>query len=170
MNITILIWTAIIILWSVKTASDQKKRTQRPIRRDDDERVAPPIETEARRASPVLRPAGWKHGERVEEIPAEPLFAEAVSLETIDYDAPADSLPAAAAPRNRNVHPATATPLGVRPTAAPRNIVSATAAPKEEPAASASAWLSATDGQLGEQFDLRRAVIYSEILKPKFED
>lgn len=166
MNITILIWTAIIILWSVKTASDQKKRTQRPIRRDDDERVAPPIETEARRASPVLRPAGWKHGERVEEIPAEPLFAEAVSLETIDYDAPADSLPAAAP---RNVHPATATPHGVRRAAAPRNIVSA-AAPKEESAAPASAWLSATDGQLGEQFDLRRAVIYSEILKPKFED
>lgn len=166
MNITILIWTAIIILWSVKTASDQKKRTQRPIRRDDDERVAPPIETEARRASPVLRPAGWKHGERVEEIPAEPLFAEAVSLETIDYDAPADSLPAAAP---HNVHPATATPHGVRRAAAPRNIVSA-AAPKEESAAPASAWLSATDGQLGEQFDLRRAVIYSEILKPKFED
>lgn len=167
MNITILIWTAIIILWSVKTASDQKKRTQRPIRRDDDERVAPPIETEARRASPVLRPAGWKHGERVEEIPAEPLFAEAASLETIDYDAPADSLPAVVTPRN--VHPATATPHDVR-RAAPRNIISATAAPKEEPAASASAWLSATDEQLGEQFDLRRAVIYSEILKPKFED
>ena len=29
---------------------------------------------------------------------------------------------------------------------------------------------AATDGPLGEPFDLRRAVIYSEILKPKFEE
>ena len=50
MDITVLIWVAIIILWSVKTASDQKKRTQRQERQadDTDERVAPPVE------SPVL--------------------------------------------------------------------------------------------------------------------
>ena len=43
MDITVLIWVAIIILWSVKTASDQKKRTQRQERQadDTDERVAP---------------------------------------------------------------------------------------------------------------------------------
>ena len=36
MDITVLIWVAIIILWSVKTASDQKKRTQRQERQADD--------------------------------------------------------------------------------------------------------------------------------------
>ena len=50
MDITVLIWVAIIILWSVKTASDQKKRTQRQERQadDTDERVAPPVEMEPR--------------------------------------------------------------------------------------------------------------------------
>ena len=135
MDITVLIWVAIIILWSVKTASDQKKRTQRQERQadDTDERVAPPVEMEPRPARHARRPAEQ-----------EPLVVEAVSLETFDDEASAaDTIPAPIATHDVRQE----TPEEKRPTCP-----------------------AATDGPLGEPFDLRRAVIYSEILKPKFEE
>ena len=126
MDITVLIWVAIIILWSVKTASDQKKRTQRQ------EHARRPAEQEARRDA------------RVEEAASEPLVVEAVSLETFDDEASAaDTIPAPIATHDVRQE----TPEEKRPTCP-----------------------AATDGPLGEPFDLRRAVIYSEILKPKFEE
>jgi len=91
MDITVLIWVAIIILWSVKTASDQKKRTQRQERQadDTDERVAPPVEMEPRPARHARRPAEQEaqRDARVEETASEPLVVEAVSLETFDDEA-----------------------------------------------------------------------------------
>ena len=141
MDITVLIWVAIIILWSVKTASDQKKRTQRQERQadDTDERVAPPVEMAPRPARHARRPA-----EQVEETASEPLVVEAVSLETFDDEASAaDTIPAPIATHDVRQE----TPEEKRPTCP-----------------------AATDGPLGEPFDLRRAVIYSEILKPKFEE
>ena len=140
MDITVLIWVAIIILWSVKTASDQKKRTQRQERQadDTDERVAPPVEMEPRPARHARRPA------EQEEAASEPLVVEAVSLETFDDEASAaDTIPAPIATHDVRQE----TPEEKRPTCP-----------------------AATDGPLGEPFDLRRAVIYSEILKPKFEE
>ena len=93
MAITVLIWVAIIILWSVKTASDQKKRTQRQERQadDTDERVAPPVEMEPRPARHARRPAEQeaRRDARVEEAASEPLVVEAVSLETFDDEASA---------------------------------------------------------------------------------
>ena len=127
MDITVLIWVAIIILWSVKTASDQKKRTQRQARH-----ARRPAEQEAQRDA------------RVEETASEPLVVEAVSLETFDDEASAaDTIPAPIATHDVRQE----TPEEKRPTCP-----------------------AATDGPLGEPFDLRRAVIYSEILKPKFEE
>ena len=70
--------------------------------------------------------------------------AEAVSLETFDDEASAaDTIPAPIATHDVRQE----TPEEKRPTCP-----------------------AATDGPLGEPFDLRRAVIYSEILKPKFEE
>ena len=93
MDITVLIWVAIIILWSVKTASDQKKRTQRQERQadDTDERVAPPVEMAPRPARHARRPAEQeaRRDARVEETASEPLVVEAVSLETFDDEASA---------------------------------------------------------------------------------
>ena len=148
MDITVLIWVAIIILWSVKTASDQKKRTQRQERQadDTDERVAPPVEMEPRPARHARRPAEQeaRRDARVEEAASEPLVLEAVSLETFDDEASAaDTIPAPIATHDVRQE----TPEEKRPTCP-----------------------AATDGPLGEPFDLRRAVIYSEILKPKFEE
>lgn len=149
MDITVLIWVAIIILWSVKTASDQKKRTQRQERQadDTDERVAPPVETESRPARHARRPAEQEaqRAARVEEAASEPLFVEAVSLETLDDDeaSAADTIPTPIVTHDVGQE----TPEEKRPTCP-----------------------AATDGPLGEPFDLRRAVIYSEILKPKFEE
>lgn len=67
MDITVLIWVAIIILWSVKTASDQKKRTQRQERQadDTDERVAPrsrwsPVLHDMRGVRPNRRPGATR--------------------------------------------------------------------------------------------------------------
>ena len=84
MDITVLIWVAIIILWSVKTASDQKKRTQRQERQadDTDERVAPPVEMAPRPARHARRPAEQeaRRDARVEETASKPLVVEAVSL------------------------------------------------------------------------------------------
>ena len=139
---------AIIILWSVKTASDQKKRTQRQERQadDTDERVAPPVEMEPRPARHARRPAEQEaqRDARVEETASEPLVVEAVSLETFDDEASAaDTIPAPIATHDVRQE----TPEEKRPTCP-----------------------AATDGPLGEPFDLRRAVIYSEILKPKFEE
>lgn len=128
MDITVLIWVAIIILWSVKTASDQKKRTQRQERQadDTDERVAPPVEMEPRPARHARRPAEQeaRRDARVEASAA-------------------DTIPAPIATHDVRQE----TPEEKRPTCP-----------------------AATDGPLGEPFDLRRAVIYSEILKPKFEE
>mgnify|MGYP000550896551 CR=1 FL=1 len=125
MDITVLIWVAIIILWSVKTASDQKKRTQRQERQadDTDERVAPPVEMEPRPARHARRPAE-QEAQR-------------------DEASAADTIPAPIATHDVRQE----TPEEKRPTCP-----------------------AATDGPLGEPFDLRRAVIYSEILKPKFEE
>ena len=138
MDITVLIWVAIIILWSVKTASDQKKRTQRQERQadDTDERVAPPVEMEPRPARHARRPAEQeaRRDARVEEAASEPLVDEASA---------ADTIPAPIATHDVRQE----TPEEKRPTCP-----------------------AATDGPLGEPFDLRRAVIYSEILKPKFEE
>ena len=93
MDITVLIWVAIIILWSVKTASDQKKRTQRQERQadDTDERVAPPVEMAPRPARHARRPAEQeaRRDARVEETASKPLVVEAVSLETFDDEASA---------------------------------------------------------------------------------
>ena len=75
---------------------------------------------------------------------SEPLVVEAVSLETFDDEASAaDTIPAPIATHDVRQE----TPEEKRPTCP-----------------------AATDGPLGEPFDLRRAVIYSEILKPKFEE
>ena len=62
MDITVLIWVAIIILWSVKTASDQKKRTQRQERQadDTDERVAPPVLHDMRGVRPNRKPSATR--------------------------------------------------------------------------------------------------------------
>ena len=77
MDITVLIWVAIIILWSVKTASNQKKRTQRQERQadDTDERVAPPVEMEPRPARHARHPAEQeaRRDARIEETASEPL-------------------------------------------------------------------------------------------------
>ena len=138
MDITVLIWVAIIILWSVKTASDQKKRTQRQERQadDTDERVAPPVEMEPRPARHARRPAEQeaRRDARVEEAASETFDDEASA---------ADTIPAPIATHDVRQE----TPEEKRPTCP-----------------------AATDGPLGEPFDLRRAVIYSEILKPKFEE
>ena len=92
MDITVLIWVAIIILWSVKTASDQKKRTQRQERQadDTDERVAPPVEMAPRPARHARRPAEQeaRRDARVEETASKPLVVEAVSLETFEHPPP----------------------------------------------------------------------------------
>ena len=83
-------------------------------------------------------------GARVEETASKPLVVEAVSLETFDDEASAaDTIPAPIATHDVRQE----TPEEKRPTCP-----------------------AATDGPLGEPFDLRRAVIYSEILKPKFEE
>ncbi len=146
MGITILIWAAIIIAWSVKTASDQKKRRQiRPVRpadnRETDERVARTAEvpSESRYARHARRLAGEEA--RRNGMTGEPIYAEEFSVEATDS-----------------------------------NTTSRISMPKEVvPGASCSdndcpARSSAAENSLGEPFDLRRAVIYSEILKPKFEE
>ncbi len=148
MGLTILIWVAIIILWSLKTASDQKKHRQqaRPTdSRRGAERVAPPVEidAEARYARHARRLAEEevRRSRMAEET--EPVFVEAISLETIDTE-PAVVDPLIAAPKEEKAAPSAVAHRPAQPTA-PMN-------------------------PLGEAFDLRRAVIYSEILKPKFEE
>jgi len=144
---TILIWVAIVIFWSLKAASEQKKRTQREVLPTDeaDERVAAPIPTQAE-ARHVRRTAEQKvrRSRREEEMPIEPFGGgeSAVTSETSDCD--------------------TSVIGGDR---------SATARLYAEPAAADSeqARFAATNSPLDEPFDLRRAVIYSEILKPKFK-
>ena len=109
MDITVLIWVAIIILWSVKTASDQKKRTQRQERQadDTDERVAPPVEMEPRPARHARRPAEQEaqRDARVEETASEPLVVEAVSLETFDDEASAADPPQSQRTTSGRRHP-----------------------------------------------------------------
>lgn len=149
MDITVLIWVAIIILWSVKTASDQKKRTQRQERQadDTDERVAPPVEMAPRPARHARRPAEQeaRRDARVEETASRTgrRRRRYRSKRSTTKHPAADTIPAPIATHDVRQE----TPEEKRPTCP-----------------------AATDGPLGEPFDLRRAVIYSEILKPKFEE
>ncbi len=148
MGLTILIWVAIIILWSLKTASDQRKRRQqaRPTNsRRAAERVVPPVEIDAEtcdaRHARCSAEEEMRRGGMAEET--EPVFVEAISLETIAPE-PAAVDPLIAAPKEEKAAPSAVVHRPAQPTA-PVN-------------------------PLGEAFDLRRAVIYSEILKPKFEE
>lgn len=134
MEFTILIWIAIAILWSVKAASEQRKRNGRQTV-GTDERVAPPVETQPEQSDvrPSRRAAGQKaqRSVRREKAAARSDFA-----------------------RNGRRQP-----LRRRGCSGKRN----GNAVRRKPAA------AATESPLGEPFDLQRAVIYSEILKPKFE-
>lgn len=139
MEFTVLIWVAIAIFWSVKAASEQKKRAQRQVgpSSETDERAAPRVETPT--SSRNLRPAHRatvREVRRNERTDAAVRCGEAAAPETI-----------------------VRTPLAAEKAAA-----------GETPAASVAPQpTAATDGPLGEPFDLRRAILYSEILKPKFE-
>lgn len=143
---TILIWVAIVIFWSLKAASEQKKRTQqRQVLPTDeaDERVAAPIQTQPE-ARPVRHAAERKArpNRKVKEMSIESFGADkAISSERGDCG---NSVTGGG--------PATA-----------RTCAKPTASDEEQ------AHLAATDSPLEEPFDLRRAVIYSEILKPKFK-
>lgn len=134
MEFTVLIWIAIAILWSVKAASEQRKRNGRQTV-GTDERVAPPVETQPEQSDvrPNRRAAGQKAQRSVRR---EKAAAVATSHATV--------------------------------AASPFVAEDAAESGTEMPSA-ASQHPAATESPLGEPFDLQRAVIYSEILKPKFE-
>lgn len=149
MDITVLIWVAIIILWSVKTASDQKKRTQRQERQadDTDERVAPPVEMAPRPARHARRPAEQeaRRDARVEETASKPARRRGGIARNV---------------RRRSIPPPTRFPPQSQRTTSGRRHPkrSVRHAPRQRTARSESHSICGVP------------VIYSEILKPKFEE
>lgn len=151
MGFTVLIWVAIIIIWSVKTASDQKKRNQRRPNRpvDDTESSKRGVYTEqvpsesryARHERRLAEEAARRNG-TIEKAVDATIFVEASSPETNDT--------------------LVITELTDTPFTTPKATIPTPKADKPQSAG--------TENPLGEPFDLRRAVIYSEILKPKFEE
>lgn len=141
MELTVLIWVAIAIFWSMKAASEQKKRSQQQARPADetDERVAPHPEPRPapRKVRPAQRPAA-QEGQYSQQTTGTPRFSGA------SVSGPVQMPPAA----EKTQRPA---------------------AEGKPAAAVAPQHSAATDQPLDEPFDLRQAVIYSEILKPKFD-
>lgn len=134
MEFTVLIWIAIAILWSVKAASEQKKRNGRQTV-GTDERVAPPVETQPEQSD--VRPSRRAAGQKAQRS----VWREKAAVVATSH-----------------------TTVAASPFVAGDAAESGTETPS-----AASQQPAATESPLGEPFDLQRAVIYSEILKPKFE-
>lgn len=155
-NIIVWLWAVIIIAWSVKTAVDQNKRNRR---RNGSARSTATVSQHAETAT-----IATGKPQRTTSTEVIPTYAASQQ-----HTGPSDN---EMAPILTAIADDLARLSGRRsaPTTTDTPPSSATGQAKANSVATKNDAASAIEDILGGPFDLRQAVLYSEILKPKFDE
>lgn len=146
-DIIIVVWVALIIFGSIINAVNKRRQKAMQEVDEESETIMPPVIVHKSITSPTFESL---EGESLETIEPEITFTPKPCKGTPRHQAP--DMP------NKRAEQATKTNKAQKSTLQPNNHAQAHATKQSE------------QSQLARDFDLEQAVIYSEILKPKYQD